>query len=152
MDVRPTCRPGLKYSYSWLWYVYSEDHNCTFVLVNIAISRSWEDSQRQRLLVRSILVLIAWHLHLVASNYHSKSVFLEKFGGVVAGVEIWARPVFVSHPLLLILVERITPKQIAQNSWLRNLRKTIYFYNIICVFRILLILLLCGEMPACTAK
>lgn len=81
-----------------------EDNNCAFVFVDVAISRGGEDGQSQRLLIGPVLVLIARHLNLMASDYHSQSIVFEKFGGVVATVEVGAGPVLVAHPLLFILV------------------------------------------------
>ena len=112
--------------FKWKNYV-SHKGNGTFVFINVAVVRGWEDSQSKFLVVAAFLVIVTLELDFVAANDHLNFIVFEEpfrlnFAVVKRTASHWIR-----LPLNQVIVGRVAPYQIANNASVVNLRKSVDF-------------------------
>jgi hypothetical protein len=92
---------------------YGQNCDCSFIAVGVAVLGGGEEREGERGVISGLLVLEAAHLNLVAADDELEGVGVEEAHRLISAIVVRARSHLVCHPVLVALVHRVRPKEVA---------------------------------------
>lgn len=89
---------------------YVKNGNCTLVLIRITVLGGREERECEGGVVGGVLVPVASHLNLVASDDELECIGVEEPHGLISTIVVRTRSHLIWLPIIVVLIDRVAPQ------------------------------------------